>query len=171
MKHSMFSLYPHARYAAVASLLAFLGIVTPPAIADDGKVYPASMCEGSLVGNPPIISYTGDSVRNNSTTNSAVVVCPVVKDNVFGTTGANEAYVRYYKGTSTGFLCDLWSFNAHATANFVQFKSDFGGTGNKTFSFSPISSFSQGYYSFICTIPPGPAGQKSELFSYRLDEN
>lgn len=147
----------------------FLG--NTPTFAEDGKIYPATMCQGSLVGNPPITSYDGKQLVNTSTTNSAVVVCPVIKDNTSSLTGANEAYVRYRKGTNTGFLCDLWSYSAHGTSNHVQFKSDFGAPGNKTFSYNPILSFSQGYYSFVCVIPPGPAGQKSSVISYRLDEN
>jgi hypothetical protein len=148
---------------------AFLG--NTQAFAEDGKVYPATMCQGSLVGNPPIIRYDGKQVVNNSTTNSAVVVCPALKDDVFSVTGANEAYVRYHKGTNTGLLCDLWSYSAYGTSHYVQFKSDFGAPGYKVFSYNPIQSFMQGYYSFVCVIPPGPAGQKSSVISYRLDEN
>ncbi|MET0987524.1 MAG: hypothetical protein ABW034_19185 [Steroidobacteraceae bacterium] len=156
---------------AVACALAIAAAAPPYCFAEDGKVYPASMCEGSLVGSPPITNYDGRRLVNNSTTNSAVVVCPVVKDNVFAATGANEAYVRYYKGTTTGFIADLYSFSAFGTANFVQFRSDFGAAGYKTLSYTPIGSFSQGYYSFVVVIPPGPAGAKSSMISYRLDEN
>ena len=143
----------------------------PYAHAEDGKTYPASMCEGALVGSPPVTSYNAVRLTNNSTTNSVVVVCPVVKDNVFAVTGTNEAYVRYYKGTQAGFLADLYSYSVYGTASFVQFRSDFGPLGYRTLSFAPIGSFSQGFYSFLVTIPPGPAGSKSALISYRLDEN
>jgi hypothetical protein len=159
------------KWKSTACVLAIAATASTVCSAEDGKVYPASMCEGSLVGSPPITSYTGTRLVNNSTTNSAVVVCPAVKDNVFALTGANEAYVRYYKGTTTGFLADLYSFSAHGTANYVQFRSDFGAAGYKTLSYTPISSYSQGYYAFIVVIPPGPAGAKSALMSYRLDEN
>jgi hypothetical protein len=157
--------------AVVGSIMVVATAFSPASFAEDGKVYPASMCQGSLVGSPPITYYNGTKLINNSTTNSAVVVCPVVKDNVFSTTGANEAYLRYYKGTSTGMLADLYSFSSYGTANYVQFRSDFGGTGYKVFSYTPISSYSQGYYSFIVAIPPGPSGSKSSVISYRLDEN
>jgi hypothetical protein len=157
--------------ASAACALALAAAASPDCFAEDGKVYPASMCQGSLVGSPPITYYDGRRLINNSTTNSAVVVCPVVKDNVFAASGANEAYVRYYKGTAAGVLADLYSYSAFGTANFVQFRSDFGAVGYKTLSFAPIGSYSQGYYSFVVVIPPGPAGSKSSLISYRLDEN
>lgn len=156
---------------AAACVLALAAATSQYCFAEDGKVYPASMCEGALVGSPPIISYDGRALVNTSTTNSAVVICPVVKDNVFGTTGANEAYVRYRKGTATGVLISLYSYSAFGTANYVQTRNDFGATGYKTATFTPIGSYSQGYYHFIVVLPPGPAGAKSSLISYRLDEN
>ncbi|MGB3620228.1 MAG: hypothetical protein WBA20_02685 [Ketobacter sp.] len=139
--------------------------------AEDGKVYPATMCQGSLVGNPPITYNDGRQLKNNSTSNSAVVVCPVIKDNVFSNAGLNEAYMRYYKANSTGFLSTLYSYSAFGTANYVQYKSDFGGAGYKTLSFTPISSYNQGYYQFIAVIPPSPTSTKSSVISYRVDEN
>lgn len=141
------------------------------AIAEDGKVYPATMCQGSLVGNPSILSYDGTRLVNTSTTYSAVVVCPAIKDDVFSGAGANEAYMRYYKANSTGFISNLYSFSAYGTASFTQFKSDFGGAGYKTLSYTPISSYSQGYYQFVVVIPPGTSSAKSSVISYRLDEN
>jgi hypothetical protein len=148
-------------------------VASSSARAEDGKVYPATMCQGSLVGNPPIISYTGKSVRNNSTVNSAVVSCPIVKDIIFSVTGANEAYLRYCKG-SAGLNSSLYSYSAFGTSSYLNSKWDFGSAGcNKTISHNPIASYSQGYYTLIVTMPPSNAGSgtKTELFSYRLDEN
>ncbi len=155
---------------AIATLM-FLSAST--VYAEDGKVYPATMCQGSLVGSPPIISYTGKSVRNNSTTNSAVISCPIVKDEVFSVTGANEAYLRYCKGPA-GFNSSLYSYSAYGTSSYVNSKWDFSGAGcSKFISHDPILSYSQGYYTMIVVLPPSAAGAgtKTELFSYRLDEN
>ncbi len=141
--------------------------------AEDGKVYPATMCQGSLVGSPSIISYTGNSVRNNSTINSAVISCPIVKDEVFSITGANEAYLRYCKGPS-GFGSSLYSYSAFGTSSYVNSKWDFGFAGcSKTLAHDPILSYSQGYYTMVVVLPPSSTGTgtKTELFSYRLDEN
>jgi hypothetical protein len=146
-------------------------LISASSFADDGKMYPGTLCQGSLVGNPPITSYEASKLTNTSATNSAVVVCPVVRDSVFSTTGANEAYLRYYKGTSTGMLATLYSYSAYGTSVYSQFKSDFGAPGYRSFNFSPIASYSQGYYSFVVVIPPGEAGAKSSVISYRLDEN
>lgn len=156
---------------AVACLLIVAATASPYCFAEDGKVYPASMCEGSLVGSPPITNYDGRRLVNNSTTNSAVVVCPILKDNVFSVGGFNEGYLRYYKGAAAGVIADLYSYSAFGTASFTQFRSDFGAVGYKTLSYTPIASFSQGYYSLVVVIPPGPAGSKSSLISYRFDEN
>lgn len=141
--------------------------------AEDGKVYPATMCQGSLVGSPPIISYTGNSVRNNSTTNSAVISCPIVKDEVFSVLGANEAYLRYCKGPA-GFNSSLYSYSPFGTSSYVNSKWDFTGAGcSKTISHDPILSYANGYYTMVVVLPPSAAGSgtKTELFSYRLDEN
>ena len=61
--------------------------------------------------------------------------------------------------------------NSFATAEYVQFKSDNGAAGFKQLSFTPISSVAQGHYTLICAIPPSATSTKSEIFSYRLDEN
>ncbi|MES2663310.1 MAG: hypothetical protein V4629_08415 [Pseudomonadota bacterium] len=139
--------------------------------AEDRKVYPAAMCEGAQVGNPPIVSYQSNKLVNNSTTNSAVVICPILRDNIYTTSGANEAYVRYFKGTNTGFIANLYSYSSYGTSSYTQFKSDYGTTGYKLFSYTPISAYSQGFYNFVVVIPPGPTGAKSSIISYRLDEN
>lgn len=155
------------------ALLATGIVTTSSALAEDGKVYPATMCQGSLVGSPPIIEYTGKSLRNKSTTNSAVVTCPIVKDSVFSIAGANEAYLRYCKGTLSGLNSSLYSYSAFGTSSYVNSKWDFGAAGcNKTLTHNPIASFAQGYYSMIVVMPPSAAGSgtKTELFSYRLDE-
>lgn len=144
------------------------------AVAEDGKVYPAAICEGSLVGNPPIISYNGKSLRNTSTVNSAVVVCPLIKDDVFSTTGLNEVHVRYCKATSSGFNSSLYSYSAYGTSSVSSSKWDFGSSGcGKVLSHPGISSYSSGYYSLILTLPPSTAAAspKTEVFSIRADEN
>ena len=154
----------------VSSIAVVLLAMPLLATAEDGKVYPATMCQGT-VGNPTNLSYDGTKLVNTSTTYSAVVVCPMIKDDVFSGAGANEAYMRYYKANSTGFISNLYSFSAFGTASFTQFKSDFGGAGYKTLSYTPISSYSQGYYQFVVVIPPGTSTAKSSVISYRLDEN
>lgn len=139
--------------------------------AEDGKVYPGTFCQGSLVGNPPITHYDGRHLRNDSTTNSAVVVCPAVKDNVFSTAGLNEAYMRIYKARPTCFISTLYSYSAFGTASYSQNRSDCQNTGYRTLSYSPINSYSQGYYQFVVVIPPGTSTNHSAVISYRLDEN
>jgi len=161
-----------SKFTAVAVALAVAGI-SASAFAQDGKVYPATICEGSLVGNPPIISYTGKSVRNNSTANSAVLACPIIKDDVYSVSGLSQVHVRYCKATSSGFNSSLYSYSAYGTSSFLSSKWDFGPAGcNKVLSHGPISSYSTGYYSLLLVLPPSTAATspKTEVFSFRADE-
>jgi hypothetical protein len=147
-------------------------LASAPAFAVDGKVYTSQFCQGSLVGNPPIISYTGKSVRNNSTTNSAVLSCPIVKDEVNSLTGSSYSYVRYCKASTTGFLSTLYSYSAAGTSVYQNSKSDFGAAGCKYMYHDPISSYSSGFYNLILVLPPSTAAaQKTEVIAYRFDEN
>lgn len=156
----------------VLSALVVMFSVVSGAHAEDGKVYPATMCQGSLVGTPSIITYTGKSVRNNSTTNSAVVACPIVKDDVFSLTGGNQAMLRFCKPSSQGLNSSLYSYSSFGTSSYLSSKWDFDGAGCRTISHGAISSYSQGYYTLLVTMPPSTAAaQKTEIFSYRFDEN
>jgi len=141
------------------------------ASAEDGKVYPAAFCEGALVGNPPVVSFSVNGVTNNSTTNSAVLVCPAIKDNVTAVTGINEANFRYYKAGQAGVLIDLYSYSAYATSNYLSSKSDFGANGYKTLSWGALGSYSGGFYGFIVVLPNAPTAPRNRAISYRIDEN
>lgn len=163
--------------SAVVCAIAIAASSHSYAAEEDGKVYPASMCRDALVGSPPITTYSGLGVENNSMTNSAVVVCPIIKDKVFATEGLNEALVRYFKGSSAMFIADLYSFSIFGNSSYVQFKSDSSTTtGFKTLTYTPIGAYSGGYYVFSVVIPQAAAntagvpGQKSRLISYRVDE-
>lgn len=54
------------------ALCATLALISTASFAEDGKVYPATFCQGALVGNPPIISYDGPRLTNTSTTNKVL---------------------------------------------------------------------------------------------------
>jgi hypothetical protein len=158
---------------SACSALLLAASYVAPASAEDGKVYPSAFCAGALVGNPPIVSFSSDALTNTSTTNSAVVVCPTVKDNVFGSTGLNEANLRYCKAGSPGFLVDLRSHAPFGSSVALSSKSDFLGAGCRTFTWGALAGASEGFYTFMVVIPPSIDGvaTKSKLISYRIDEN
>jgi len=158
---------------AFAALLLAGAASLSPASAEDGKIYPSAFCAGALVGNPPIVSFSSDALTNNSTTNSAVVVCPTIKDDVFSAAGLNEAKLHYCKAGAPGFLVDLRSHTSFGTSVAVSSKSDFLGAGCRTFTWGALPGVSEGFYTFMVVIPPSIDGvaTKSKLISYRIDEN
>lgn len=150
---------------ALAAVVA--AVVVPAAWAEDGKVYPGTMCQKSL----GIGSYGGGELANDSTSGSLTAECPVVRDNVSG--GINDAYVRVHKATSSAFWCDLHAKSVYGTAGFVQHKS-VTGTGYKTFSYGAMSDYDGAHYYFWCAVPPSAStswANKSRIIGYRLDEN
>jgi hypothetical protein len=142
-------------------------LVSQTALAEDGKVYPGTMCQKSLgVG-----SYGGGEIANDSTSGSLTVECPVVRDSVYG--GINDAYVRVHKATTSAFWCDLHAKSAYGTAGFLQHKS-VTGTGYKTFSYASMSDYNSAHYYIWCAVPPSASSSwsnKSRIIGYRLDEN
>lgn len=151
---------------SLMTLISLAGIlVLPPvSLAEDGKVYPGLMCQKSL----GIGSYAGGAVRNDSTSGSLTVECPVVRDIVFG--NVQDAQVRAYKATGSAFWCDLHTRSYYGTGGFMQHRTA-GGTGYRTFSYTGMSDYNNGFYYFWCAIPPSAStSNKSRIISYRLDE-
>ncbi len=136
------------------------------AFAVDGKVYPGIMCQKSL-GNG---SYAGGEVRNDSTSGSLTVECPVTRDIVYGNIGSSN--VRVYKATSSGFLCNLYAKSYYGTANHVQFRNA-SGIGYRTINFNPMADYNNGHIYYWCALSPAAGtshSQKSRIIAYRLDE-
>ena len=133
--------------------------------AEDGKVIPGIACQKSLgVG-----SYGGGAVRNNSTSGSLTVECPIVRDSVYG--GISDAYVRLYNSKTGTSACTLNARSIYGTVGFSQYKS-VSSAGYKTLSFSSISDYNGGHYYFWCAIAPSKSSSsKSKLISYRMDES
>ncbi len=123
------------------------GLATQTAVAEDGKVYPGTMCQKS----PGVGTYGGGEIANDSTTGSLTVECPVVRDAVSG--GISNAYVRAYKATTSSFWCDLHAQSTYGTAGFIQHRSATG-TGYKTFSYAAMSDYDGAHYYFWCAVPP-----------------
>ena len=140
-------------------------MLSTPGFAADGKVIPGVACQKSLgVG-----SYGGGAVRNNSTTGSLTVECPIVRDVVYGS--ISNAYVRLYNSKAATSACTLNARSIYGTVGYSQYKS-VSSSGYKTLSFSSISDYNGGHYYFWCAIAPSQStSSKSKLISYRMDES
>ncbi len=139
-------------------------LLSTTSFAEDGKVIPGVACQKSLGAG----SYGGGAVRNNSTTGSLTVECPIVRDTLYG--GINDAYVRLYNSKTGTSACTLHARSIYGTAGYSQYKS-VNGAGYKTLSFASMSDYNGGHYYFWCAIAPSKSSSsKSKLISYRMDE-
>ena len=133
--------------------------------AEDGKVIPGIACQKALGSG----SYGGGAVRNDSTTGSLTVECPIVRDSVNG--GINDAYVRLYNAKTGTSACTLNARSIYGTVGYSQYKS-VTASGYKTLSFSSMSDYNGGHYYFWCAVAPSQNGNsKSKIISYRMDES
>lgn len=147
---------------AISAVL--LVIFQPVAFAEDGKVYPGIMCQKSLGSG----SYGGGEVRNDSSSGSLTVECPVVRDIVYG--NIQDAQVRAYKATSSALWCTLHARSFWGNNGFQQFKSVGAATGYVALNFAGMSDYNNAHYYIWCAIPPSTASTKSRVIGYRLDE-
>lgn len=133
--------------------------------AEDGKVIPGVACQKALGTG----SYGGGAVRNDSTTGSLTVECPIVRDSVSG--GINDAYVRLYNAKTATSACTLNARSIYGTVGFSQYKS-VNSSGYKTLSFASMSDYNGGHYYFWCAVAPSQNNSsKSKIISYRMDES
>lgn len=147
-----------------------LSATSIPAFAEDGKVYPGVMCQKSLgVG-----SYGGGEVRNDSTSGSLTVECPIVRDSVFG--NIQDAQVRVHRANaSSAIWCTLHAKSFWGTSGHQQFKSASTGGNYKTLNFNAMLDVNNAPYHIWCAIPPSKSSgsynsRTSRLIGYRLDE-
>jgi hypothetical protein len=161
--------------AAAKSILTLVAcMATTPVSAEDGKVYPASFCADAFPGSPPYVSFNGNGVINTSASYSAVLICPTVKDNIYATSGINEANLRYYKPKVGIVLADLTSYAAYGSSVSSVSRHDDSESspeGYKTFTWPAMTGRAEGYYVFTVVLGNSPSSTKAKLVSYRIDEN
>lgn len=134
--------------------------------ADDGKIYPGTMCQKSL----GIGSYGGGTVRNDSNGGSLTVECPLVRDNMAG--GIQDAEVRAYREDENDpIMCTINARSYYGTLGHQQYQWASNGGHYKTLSFSTINDYNNGAYYIWCAIPPSSGNDKSKVIGYRLDED
>lgn len=139
-------------------------LVSTTALADDGKVYTGSSCQGLNTASENLIYRFANYAENTSTTNSALVMCPIVKDVVAGTR-LNYIRVSFTKNSSSGFYCAIYGRTATGGGSYSSSLWDFNGAGTRSFVLSDINGYSSGTYSLYCIIPP-----RGRIQSYRIDE-
>lgn len=155
--------------------LVFLGCVSASAFATDTKIYPGASCQrhsGSTNYN-----HSSGIFRNNSSTQTLTVVCPVIKDE--STKSIQDGWIKVLDlNKDANFTCsaksryrkndggwtNYWSGNKYSSGH---------GTHTQTLGFGGFSQVSGGsHYYIVCTIPKkDPANGASYLISYRVDEN
>lgn len=163
------------RFLVLIVLLA-LAMAGVAMAAEDGKVYPGIMCQRAL-GLADDVVYSGDGgVYNKNRSGSIVVVCPIVRDVVLGTLGANSAEVRVRQGGSIPVSCTLYSRGPFGIPYYQGQSVETTPAGANppsffTLKFGKIAAYTEGYYHFQCIIPPIEKEQESGVLSYRLDES
>jgi len=160
-------------------LITLLGIVgfSYNALAGDAKVFPGSNCHyGALTPSSNVKYDSTGFIYNSSTTHSALISCPIVKDVVFsGVNELNLVKIRYRKPTSVGFNCTIHSRTNSGTGGLQKSQWDFGFAGVKTMSLPSVGGFLKGAYTLSCILPPSKspvstASNRSGIYHYRINE-
>jgi len=142
------------------------------ASAEDGKTYPGSNCHPLDQSSAATLSLGFNYIENTSTQYSALVICPIVKDEVFSLTGVNYINIRYDKPSTTGFYCGWYSKSSTGASGYTSSSWDFSAAGNaKSMTLTNTNSYSGGTYQLYCILPPKANNKTAKLHSYRIDEN
>jgi len=148
--------------ASMASLI--LASLLPAAAvhAEDGKVYPAVLCQplyfGAQPQRTPYAIYPAASGISQ-------FVCPGIRDEVYSTHGLNSAVVTYNKQAAQSVTCYIYSF-AQSGAYSYLYKTDSANVaGVRKMVFGSIAGYPSGHYAVVCNMPAG-----SSMISYNLNE-
>jgi hypothetical protein len=157
-------------------------IVASPAQAEDGKLYPGSMCV-RFAGSTAVLPTLDSSRLFNPATTVLSLDCPVVHDSI--NESIQDGYVdvidQNFAGNASG------DGNVQVCANLVSVSQAFSSTltvrsaGRKCtigansvsqrLTFGGISANSNAHYFYSVTIPPTFNGARSSIISYKVDEN
>lgn len=143
-----------------------------PAGAEDGKLYPGSMCVRYAGTSTP--SYNFSAIGNPSTSSWLYVDCPVVHDSM--NHSIRNGYVNMIDmNYSSNVRCSLNSFYRSGGSWYGWWspsKSSSGsGSSPQRIYYSGLGSNSSSHYYYSCQIPPRYSGNTSYLGSYYVSEN
>lgn len=155
--------------ALAAVVVAAIG--TPPAQAEDGKLYPGSMCV-RFGGSPPL--FKSSKLINIGTTD-LLLDCPVVHD--FVDESIQDGYVDVIDNHETRDVCA----NLVRVSQFQSSTVTEVSTGRKCsegakfqsqrLTFGGLTADRNAHYFYSVRIPPPDEGLTSGIISYKVDEN
>lgn len=146
---------------ALATTLMSTAAISSAALAEDGKVYPGSMCKPFLGADAQRVNYVSGTTGNNSTS-QVEVRCPIVRDNVNTTDNGGNGpratiQVQRFVSGSGAIECELRTFQPDGNFGAVSNKFSFSGTGDFTFNIPFVRQFREGAYEIGCKLPPSSA--------------
>jgi hypothetical protein len=156
--------------ALFAITIMIISLCATMALADDTKVYPASMAVRWSAAEPvPTLNYS--QIFNPSTTQWLKVDLPIIHDGGSIKNGwvkaidmhfSAEVQITLFSVYRTGCSIAGWSSPSQRTngTNCVP----------QTLNFGALSSISDAHYFYGCLIPPAYSGQLSGIVSYRIKE-
>jgi hypothetical protein len=156
---------------ALLAAVTMAAIGTPPAQAEDGKLYPGSMCI-RFGGSAPVLNAS--RLFNHGTTD-LLLDCPVVHD--FINESIQDGYVDVIDNHATRAVCaTLVRVSQFESSTITQQTTVRKCSEGKSFqsqrlSFGGLTADRNAHYFYNVRIPPPDNGLTSAIISYRVDEN
>jgi hypothetical protein len=152
-------------FVGIATACALLGLASSAALADDGKSFPATMCQVS--GSSQDIYYGAGLVANRGAATRSVV-CPIVRDKMNAPAIWIEIEVRD-RHVTQDIQCTARSMAPDGSGGWQQTLSTTG-TGFQTLTFAPAAAPPWGAYVVTCSLPGMTNNVPSYIASYRILE-
>jgi hypothetical protein len=153
------------RVLSLALAFAFLAAAAPSS-ANDTKHYGGVNCKAA--GSPNSFSFVSGWFTNLTTGGEIRAICPVVRDEVNGSSGPQATMRVHDPSSAAAVSCDFVAASSggaivHATFDDTTVNQ----TGDVNLSFSALTSGSlnRDYYYLSCLIP-----QNTRIYSYRVTE-
>ncbi len=150
-----------------------------PALANDGKAYPGSLCVPWGDNRHP--TYSAGAIGNPSTTEPLFIDCPVVKDNIASWgkpyfSRIEDGWVRMIDEHYTDDIACEFQFGVYLSEWYMQGSGRKGSTGSGAsiqHVYFPIGKIAQkrNHAYLSCVIPPAYEGNVSYITSYYLEED
>ena len=166
------------RMLAIITVTAAVGTLAFPEStgAASDRVYAGNGCQPNFGYNYGTdVSLNPGYVRNNSTTTSRGVWCPVVRSELSSDTGLNTSEIVVYDGNDNGAVwCGIYSYDSTGSLMRNEFEiTDNPSTGRETLTFTSMNisdDTNGGHYSVYCDMPPSDI-TSSKVYFYRIREN
>jgi len=168
----------HLRMLVFFTFAAIVGTLAFPAVtsATSDRVYGGNGCQPNFGYNYGTDVYLhAGYVRNDSTSSSRGVWCPVVRSELSSSAGLNTSEIVVYDGNDNGAVwCGMYSYDS--TGSLLRNEFEVTGnpdTGRETLTFTSMNlsdSTNGGHYSVYCDMPRSDISD-SKVYFYRVREN